>query len=97
MQFHVGHVALNFYLHRIKKAKSPRCQQCGASCETVHHYLFECQAWKQERWMLGKALRRKATSLQHILSSPEGVEELLRYVGWTECLKAMLGAKLSLI
>jgi len=47
--------------------------------------------------MLGKALRWKATLLQHILSSPEGVEELLRYIRWMEHLKAMLGAKLSLI
>jgi len=56
IQLRIGHVALNTYLYRIKKANSPQCQACWAGCESVHHFLFECQVWKSEQWLLGKAL-----------------------------------------
>ena len=36
-----GHCRLNFYLHKINRKSSPRCA-CGATEETVTHFVFEC-------------------------------------------------------
>ena len=87
-QLHVGHIPLNAYLHRIKQAASLDCLQCGVESETVHHFLFNCQAWRSERWAMGKVLQCEAKLLQHILSHREGAEELLRFIGRTERFKA---------
>ena len=83
-QLRVGHIPLNAYLHRIKQAASPDCLQCGVGSEMVHHFLFNCQAWRSERWAMDKVLRREVKSLQHILSHQEGAEELLRFIGRME-------------
>ena len=96
-QLRVGHIPLNAYLHRIKQAASPNCLQCGVGSEMVHHFLFDCQAWKSEWWAMGKVLRHEAKSLQHILSHRAGAEELLRFIGRTEQFKAMHSTRISLI
>lgn len=37
------HVPLQQYLHRIRQADSPICQQCDSGAkEMVYHYLLEC-------------------------------------------------------
>ena len=48
MQLRSGHTPLNTYLHRISKLDQPTCMHCRTSEETVHHYLFNCGAWKHE-------------------------------------------------
>ena len=58
IQFRMGHVPLNTYLHRISKTDQPLCSFCERGNETVHHYLFDCTAWAHERWLLGQGMGR---------------------------------------
>ena len=94
-QMHTGHVPLNTYLHRINKIDTPLCPSCGLDSESMHHYLFNCPAWRAEHWCMGKALGREAKSLQHVLSSEKGVDELLRFLGRTERFKATYGSDIT--
>ena len=63
----------------------------------VHHFLFDCQAWRSERWAMGKVLLCEAKLLQHILSHWEGAEELLRFIGRMEWFKATHSTRINLI
>ena len=81
MQLRSGHVLLNAYAYRISKLDQPTCTPCKSSEEMVHHYLFNCKVWKQECWLLGHSLGRASKSLQSLLNSKQGVEELLKFVG----------------
>jgi hypothetical protein len=83
-QLRTGHIALNSYLARIHKVDSPLCSACKRSIESVHHYLFECPAYRNERHVLSQALGRKARSLRYLLGNEKGMKELLRYVGRTK-------------
>ena len=91
MQFHVRHIPLNFYLHWITKIVSPLCTYCNTGRESIHHFLFNCQMWRHECWMMGQALGHNAKSLQHILNSKLGAGELMKFVGRTGRLKASYG------
>ena len=48
-QLRSNHIALNFYLHRIKKRDDPMCEHCPAERETVRHFLFDCHAHCETR------------------------------------------------
>ena len=52
MQLRMGHVPLNYFLHKINKAESPVCPTCQLADETVHHYLFDCPGFIYERHSL---------------------------------------------
>ena len=91
MQLHVGHVPLNFYLHRITKIDSSQCMHCNTNGETTHYYLFNCQMWWHKFWMMVQALGHNTKSLWHILNSKLGVGELMKFVGRTGWLKASHG------
>ena len=48
-QLRLGHIPLNTYLHRIRKAESPLCPYCLEVHETVIHYLIRCPALDKAR------------------------------------------------
>jgi len=81
----MGHVPLN--LHRIMRAESSTCALCNQEEETVHHYLFECPAWRHKRWMLAMKMGQDSKSLTHLLNSSKGVEQLTKFTGSTERFK----------
>ena len=51
-QIRTGHIALNFYLHRIKKSETSNCTACQGrrlpAKETLTHILFDCEAYNRE-------------------------------------------------
>ena len=57
-QVHSGHFPLNSYLHRIGKSKTKHCRKCCTEpgeetpVKTVNHFIFECDAYSQERTSL---------------------------------------------
>jgi hypothetical protein len=51
--------------------------------ETVNHYLFSCTAYKDERWEMGKALKRKELSLKNLMESKKGMRALAQYISRT--------------
>ena len=101
MQLWTGHILLNFYLHHIKKLATRRCESCWGIArleitETVIHFLFECQAYAQvERHDMDRALGRQLRDFQGIMSSLDGVKELLKYVGRMARFKKTLGYTLG--
>ena len=63
--------------------------------ETVVHYLFECQAYREERYDMDRALGRLSRDLWGILASLDGIKELLKYVGRMARFKTTLGSALG--
>ena len=86
-QLRTGHISLNKYLFRIGKTNDPTYTACQQDKESVHHYLFDCLAWKHKRWHMGRKLGNKAKLLKCMLGSKMGVEETLKFIGHTGQLK----------
>jgi len=81
-QLYIGHVPLNDYLKRFKKADSARCPACRAAPETVRHFLLECPIYAHERWILTRRLskRDKELTLENILGDEEAFLSLSNYI-----------------
>ncbi|KAF8154759.1 hypothetical protein B0H34DRAFT_615375, partial [Crassisporium funariophilum] len=85
-QLRTGHIPLNRYLFRIHRSETLSCPHCGGlTPETVQHYLLLCPHYQHERHRhLRRTLGRKAESLPYILSSPDALAHLLRFVHATK-------------
>ncbi|KAJ3518307.1 hypothetical protein NMY22_g13741 [Coprinellus aureogranulatus] len=58
-QIRTGHMPLNAWLHKRKLAETDKCQQCNDNKkETIHHFLFECKAYRPMRYKMDKAHKR---------------------------------------
>ena len=96
-QIRSGHIPLNAHLKRIGKSETENCQACtgrrGAipAKETVTHFLFDCPAYMTEREKMNRKLGRHAGDLKLIMSTIDGIKELLRFVGETKRLRNTLG------
>jgi hypothetical protein len=84
VQLRSGHIGLNKHLARLKTADSPLCPSCNLSEESVHHLLFECPAYQNERFLLRQKLGRKAASLKYLLNHKTGIQEVLKFIGRTK-------------
>ena len=67
------------------------CPRCSNSKETIHHYLFECQAYARERHIRYRKLGRESDSLKYLLGDSEGIDEVTKYVNRTRRLKQAFG------
>jgi hypothetical protein len=91
-QLHSGHVALNHHLFCICRSETPSCPHCqGITVETVKHFLLDCPQYVRERHKLRIKLRRNASSLSFLLSSPVAVLPLLKFVHATGQFKSFFG------
>ena len=100
MQLRTRHIPLDSYLFCIKKSATSSCALCWGIArlmvtETVVHYLFECQAYREEHYDMDRALGHLSRDLQGILASLDGIKELLKYVGRTARFKTTLGSALG--
>ena len=86
-QLRSGHVPLNTYLHRIKKADSPICPSCQQYRETVMHYIMRCEAHSVARQVMFNAAGRDARNLGKLLSTIELLPHLFRFLKTTERLR----------
>src|SRR5882762_3191535 len=82
-QLRIGHIPLNFHLHRIHKAATAKCPSCNLAPETVHHLLLECPAYDNLRSPLFNEWKHLARDIGFLLSSPKAVPSLLKYVKQT--------------
>jgi hypothetical protein len=66
-----------------KKKEHPA--PCGASKETVHHFLFVCPSYTHKWWALERSLKRrhKTLSLANLLSDPASTAPLVNYISAT--------------
>ena len=67
-QLRTGHVPLNAYLERIKKAEKPNCPACSHTRENVQHFLFNCPSYGYERWALLKQCKQQELKSRDILN-----------------------------
>ena len=79
-QLRSGHVALNTYLHRIKRRDDPFCEHCPQTKETVRHYVLECPARREARRTTLDPLGRYARDLSHLLSTTSGTTALRKFI-----------------
>jgi len=81
-QLLIEHIPLNSYLKRINKVDKANCPACGASYETVKHFLLECLGYAHKRWALKKRLhkRNKALTLENLLGDAESTIPLTNYI-----------------
>ncbi|TFY62485.1 hypothetical protein EVJ58_g3830 [Rhodofomes roseus] len=80
IQMRTGHAPLNHHLHRIRRSDTDRCPACHERRETVRHYLLECPEYKPQRDWLRREIGRRAGSLQHLLSKPDTIRPLFRFI-----------------
>ncbi|EPT00321.1 hypothetical protein FOMPIDRAFT_1122960 [Fomitopsis schrenkii] len=85
------HAPLRKYLHRIRKADSPICEQCGIAPETVYHYLRECPAYRTQRERMDGDAGEAATQMRTLLNSPKTMKHLFKYINETGQLRATYG------
>ena len=74
---------LNKHMFKIGKADTPTCQQCQEKDESVHHYLFQCPAYKGPREHLMQTLRRLGKSTRTLPARPKTLPALFRYTNET--------------
>jgi hypothetical protein len=60
-QLCIGHIPLNGYLYRFKLVDSPRCLACGATTETIPHFLLICPSYAHECWPLSRKIGKTPT------------------------------------
>ena len=89
MQIRTGHIPLNFYLLRIGKFDSDKCTKCegdqeqAQAAETINHFLFECQAYKEARKSLIAKIGRSHLTLSKIMKNTDYMKALVTYVNST--------------
>lgn len=86
-QLHTCHLPLNQHLHRIGKSITPHCPTCPDTDETIHHFLFNCPQYTQERHQFTNILRRQASSIQYILTAEKATQPLMHYINQTRRFK----------
>ncbi|KNZ81323.1 hypothetical protein J132_02013 [Termitomyces sp. J132] len=86
MQLHTGHTPLNAHLFRIKCLETPVCSHCwGLIVESMQHFLLKCPHYDY-KWFahLTCILRREAESIPHLLSAPNALKHLTKYIDMTK-------------
>ena len=91
VQLCTGHTPLKKHLFWIGRAEGPTCPTCGQDNESVHHFLFDCTMWRQERWRMGSSLGRATKEADSIMNTPKGIVELMKYVGCTGRFRGAIG------
>jgi ribonuclease HI len=92
-QLRSGHIPLNGYLHKIGKSETEICQNClddnndVRRKETVSHYIFECEAFREDRKQLIKKITRRRFNLKDIMADTDRMRALATFINKTERLK----------
>lgn len=90
-QLRIGHVPLQAYLHRFKRAESPTCLSCNEAPETVIHYFLRCPAFAKQRRILENAFDTKARSLRTLLSDEDSLGPVFQYINATRRFHSIYG------
>ncbi|KNZ76087.1 hypothetical protein J132_00240 [Termitomyces sp. J132] len=82
----MGYIPLNQHLFRIHHSKTLVCLHCNnLLVETVEHFLIRCPHYAAERFMhLTRLLKRKAESIAYLLSAPNALKHLLKFMEATK-------------
>ena len=79
-QLRTGHIPLNAYMECFKGVDSTRCPACRHPKESAQHYLFDCLAYKHERWALYKHCKVRDPKMKDILNCVDMAIPLANYI-----------------
>ena len=79
-QLRTGHVPLNVYLERIKRAEKASCPACGHPRENMQHYIFDCPSYSHERWAMLKQCSKREPKMKDVLNCAEMVLPIANYI-----------------
>lgn len=79
IQLRTRHIALNSFLHRIRRADSPLCTRCQEP-ETVTHFLFHCRRYLTDRLTLLTSLKHHRLDSKLVLGNPDNFSLLASYL-----------------
>ncbi len=79
-QLRAGHIPLNGYLHKIKRAPSAECPECGHPKEMPQHFVMECPVFEKERKKMLPRNRRARETYTKILMEEKRLYELAVYI-----------------
>jgi ribonuclease HI len=79
-QMRVGHMPLNYYLHKFKRVDSPCCLACRHPSETVEHFLLHCLKYAHKRWPIINQNRGSVPKLTKLLTSAKLLLPLATYM-----------------
>ena len=79
-QLRTGHVPLNAYLERFKRAERASCPACGHPKEDTQHFLFDCPAYRHERWALLQHCKTQEPKMKDILNNGDMAVPLANFI-----------------
>jgi hypothetical protein len=80
IQLRTGHVPFNRHLYTIGKVTLPLCLACNEREETVHHFLFVCSAYDEQRHRLGRTIGSGGTRVDTLLNDPKALPSLFCFI-----------------
>jgi ribonuclease HI len=83
-QLRSGHIPLNAYLHRFKRAESASCPACGHHNETTQHFLLDCPAYAHERWPLISGKSQKNKEYGNLVGRPKNAIPIIDFIQATQ-------------
>jgi len=92
-QLRTGHIPINAHLHKIQKSNMPYCPQytCIQAMEDIHHLIFTCPKYTQERHQLILRIGRKNFSNPKLLTDKNIIPHTLTYLNKTGQFKQVFG------
>ena len=79
-QLRTGHIPLNAYLFRFKRAESAHCPACGHPNETPQHFLLDCPAYAHERWPLITGKSQKKKEFAHLVGKAKNAVLIITFI-----------------
>ncbi|KAI0784695.1 hypothetical protein C8Q75DRAFT_703062, partial [Abortiporus biennis] len=79
IQLRTGHISLNYHLHRINCSPTLRCPFCDQE-ETVRHFLLYYPKYRHHWAELNRKLRKRAYDTSYMLSHPNAIKSVIRFV-----------------
>jgi hypothetical protein len=76
----VGHVPLNYYLHKFKKVDSLRCPTCRHPSETAEHFILYCPKYAHEQWPIINQNGGSVPKLAKVLTSTNMILPLATFM-----------------
>ena len=89
LQLRSGHIPLNKYLNKIGKAETDACEACMnrengyERRETVHHLVFECSAYDEERNTLWRKIKQRHFNFLNMMANTDYMKSLAKYINST--------------
>ena len=89
----MGHIPLNSYLYRFKRADKTNCLACSEEYKTPPHFLLSCPTYAFECWALERQVKKKKKNLtlEVLLGDPDLALLLTNYIDGTSRFKQSLG------